>query len=360
MNGVLIEQLDEQIDAMLSGNKLVDAVDPLIRELTLVAAELRCVPTSGFRDRLSAELARVAEGMWQGLERRTRTEELGPSVWPLSGREACEPPHFNSLQTSPVDRTHLAASFALHVAAMAGILTSGLWMVEHRTEMSRQVASLLTDSPYILAPSRSEAHGGGGGGDGDKMQASKGTAPRFAQEQLTPPTVIVRNEDPKLAAEPTLVGPPDVLLPQSSQAGDPLAKILSSSNGPGSGGGIGSGQSGGIGSGRGPGLGPGEGGGLGGGVFHVGGGVGAPRVLYSPEPEFSEEARKAKHQGAVVLAVVVGSDGRPRDLRVISSLGMGLDEKAVEAVRKWRFEPARKDGLPVAVQVQVEVAFRLY
>ena len=99
---------------------------------------------------------------------------------------------------------------------------------------------------------------------------------------------------------------------------------------------------------------------MGGGVYRVGGGVTAPRALYAPDPEYSDAARKAKYQGTVVLWVVIGADGRPRDIRVVRSLGMGLDEKAVEAVRMWRFEPARKDGQPVAVQMNVEVSFRLY
>jgi TonB family protein len=92
----------------------------------------------------------------------------------------------------------------------------------------------------------------------------------------------------------------------------------------------------------------------------VGGGVSAPRLIYGPDPEFSEEARKAKYQGVVVLWVIVGPDGRTHEIRVARTLGMGLDEKAVEAVRVWRFEPARKNGNPVPVQVTVEVNFRLY
>jgi TonB family protein len=99
---------------------------------------------------------------------------------------------------------------------------------------------------------------------------------------------------------------------------------------------------------------------MGGGVYRVGGGVSAPRVIYAPDPEFSEEARKAKYQGTVVLWLVVGSDGHTQKIRVQRTLGMGLDEKAVEAIRRWRFEPARKDGIPVAVQINVEVNFRLY
>jgi TonB family protein len=88
--------------------------------------------------------------------------------------------------------------------------------------------------------------------------------------------------------------------------------------------------------------------------------VSAPRAIYQPDPEYSEEARKAKYQGTVVLWVVVGPDGRSHEIRVQRSLGLGLDEKAVEAVRLWRFEPAKKDGVPVAVQINVEVNFRLY
>ena len=86
----------------------------------------------------------------------------------------------------------------------------------------------------------------------------------------------------------------------------------------------------------------------------------APRAIYQPDPEYSEEARKAKYQGTVVLWMIVTADGRPRDIHVQRSVGMGLDEKAIEAVKTWKFEPARKDGVPVAVQINVEVSFRLY
>ncbi len=92
----------------------------------------------------------------------------------------------------------------------------------------------------------------------------------------------------------------------------------------------------------------------------MGGGVSAPRPIYDPDPDYSNEARQAKYQGTVLLSVVVGQDGRPRDIRMLRSLGMGLDEKAIEAVSEWRFEPSLKDGRPVAVQVNIEVSFRLY
>jgi len=95
------------------------------------------------------------------------------------------------------------------------------------------------------------------------------------------------------------------------------------------------------------------------GLFRVGGGVSPPRPLFSPNPEYSDEARKAKYQGVCVLSLIVGPDGLPWNIRVARSLGMGLDEKAIEAVKQWRFQPAMKGGKPVAVAINVEVQFRL-
>jgi periplasmic protein TonB len=261
-------------------------------------------------------------------------------------------------------RSSFVLSFVGHTLVIAVVLVSSRFVVAHRHEIRQQVIGIVTDvSPYILPPSASKAGGGGGGGDRDKLQASKGILPRFSREQLAPPVVVIRNENPKLPVEPTVVVPPEIHLPipQTGPLGDPLFSILGPpSNGPGSGGGIGSGSGGGVGSGHGPGVGPGWGGGIGGGVYRVGSGITAPHLIYGPEPEFSEEARKAKYQGTVLLQVVVGTDGRTHDIRVAQSLGMGLDEKAIEAIRQWKFEPSRKDGIPVAVLVDIEVDFHLY
>jgi periplasmic protein TonB len=247
----------------------------------------------------------------------------------------------------------------LLIAAM--LVWSSHWVYQHRSEVKQQIVGLVTDiSPYVLSPSAKQAGGGGGGGDRDKLQASKGSPPKFSREQIAPPMVVVRNPDPKLTAIPTVVGPPQITLPSLGQLGDPMGVVGPPSNGTGSGGGIGSGSGGGVGSGTGPGVGPGQGGGIGGGIYRVGGGVSAPHAIYTPDPEYSEEARKAKFQGTVVLWMVVGPDGRPRDMHVTRSLGLGLDEKAIDAVRTWRFDPALKDGHPVAVQINVEVSFRLY
>lgn len=258
-------------------------------------------------------------------------------------------------------------STVVHVLGLAVIIGGTIWagrVVQQVTKPHETVTLISPDDIPALPPSKTIAGGGGGGGDRDKLQAPKGRLPKTAMEQITPPAVVVRNDHPKLTAEPTVVIPPQIHLAMNSipTLGDPMSHLPSGppSNGTGSGGGIGSGNGGGVGSGEGPGVGPGRGGGIGGGVFRVGGGVSAPRVVYQPDPEYSEEARKAKYQGTCVLWLVVGPDGRPRDIRVARTLGLGLDEKAIEAVKTWKFEPAMKDGKPVAVQINVEVEFRLY
>jgi protein TonB len=95
-------------------------------------------------------------------------------------------------------------------------------------------------------------------------------------------------------------------------------------------------------------------------VLKVGRGISPPRAIYRPEPHYSKQARKAKLQGDCALWVVVGTDGNPRDIRVAQSLGLGLDEEAIKAVKQWKFEPAQKDGQPVAVDIQIQVSFHLY
>jgi len=261
-----------------------------------------------------------------------------------------------------VRRETFVISFLLHIAAAGAILASSTFLYTHREEIKQQVTGLVVNiSPYILPPASTKAGGGGGGGDRDKLAASKGALPKLSREQIAPPAAVIRNPAPVLPVDPSVVVPPNISLPHTGPLGDPLSSVLGPpSNGTGSGGGIGSGSGGGVGSGRGPGVGPGWGGGIGGGPYRVGGGVSAPKPIYTPDPEYSEEARKSKYQGVVVLWLVIGPDGHPQDVKVARPLGMGLDEKAIEAVRTWRFKPAEKDGHPVAVQMNVEVSFRLY
>jgi periplasmic protein TonB len=258
----------------------------------------------------------------------------------------------------------VAGSTVIHVLALAAII-AGTY-VGRRIIVNAPKETVVLIAPDDIPPlpiSKTMSGGGGGGGDHDKLQASQGRLPKQSMQQLTPPMAVVRNLQPKLEVPPTIVVPPDIKLQQPNlpDLGDPMSHLPSvPSNGTGYGGGIGSGSGGGVGSGEGPGYGPGHGGGTGGGAFRVGGGVSGPKLIYQPDPEYSEEARKAKFQGTCVLWVVVGADGKPRDIRVARTLGLGLDEKAIEAVKTWRFEPGKKDDKPVATMINVEVTFRLY
>jgi len=261
------------------------------------------------------------------------------------------------------------SSVVVHIAMIGALVAVSILGRKVYTEQKKETVTLVAPeiSEYMpMTPKQMPTlQGGGGGGDRDKVIAPKGHLPKPAMEQITPPEVVLRNDHPKLTAEPTIVMPPQVKLASNNlpNLGDPKSPVIAGppSNGIGSGAGIGSGNGGGIGSGSGGGVGPGMGGGYGGGVFRPGvGGVTAPVAIYKPEPEYSEEARKAKYQGTVVLGCIVGADGRTRALKVERGLGMGLDEKALEAVRNWKFEPAQKDGKPVAVAISVEVAFRLF
>jgi TonB family protein len=255
-------------------------------------------------------------------------------------------------------------TLAVHVGTVALLFLVGTTHIiqEQPTTKISLVAPPDDIAPYLPAkPKPKPMGGGGGGGDRSPLPASKGKLPKLDTRQFVPPAAVVYNEAPRLVMEPTIVVPPDAPVPQVNMNvwGDPLAKVGPPSNGPGSGGGIGSGSGGGVGSGKGPGFGPGEGGGIGGGIYRIGGGVTAPTLVFKVEPEYSEEARKAKYQGTVVLYVVVDEKGLPRDIKVVRPLGLGLDEKAVEAVEKWRFRPGYLNGKAVQVAATVEVNFRL-
>jgi len=299
----------------------------------------------------------------------TRAKPQPPEpVLELKKRRNGAPAHSDILPTLfgvgygnyPVQRGNFLLSLLAHAAVVALAISATIWMAGSHANVSHEIITALTQTSLYIPPEYDQSRGGGGGGDRDKLNASKGKLPQTARDQITPPAVVVRNLESKLPIAPTVVAPPTISLPQT-QMGDPLAAIAGpASNGIGSNNGIGSGTGGGIGSGNGNGIGAGWGGGLGGGAYRIGAGVSAPRAIYAPDPEYSDEARKAKYQGVVVLWVVVGADGQPKDIRVSRSLGLGLDQKAIDAVRNWRFEPALKDGRPVAVQLNIEVSFRLY
>jgi len=213
-------------------------------------------------------------------------------------------------------------------------------------------------SPYMAKlPAGNDKAGGGGGANNHTLTpTSKGKLPKFTMTQFAAPQAKILNLNPKLAMDPTLLGPPDLKIPSPNMAnfGDPLGKSVTDSLGNGNGTGIGSGSGGG--------LGPGEGGGTGGGVFRAGlNGVGSPMCIYCPQPEYSDEARKAKYQGTVLLDVTVTADGRVISPIVIKGPGLGLEEKALSQVRNWKMRPAvGPSGKPVNCRVQIEVTFHLY
>jgi len=271
--------------------------------------------------------------------------------------------HFNNYRSNGLLGSVIV--HALLIGSILAVTTLGSKVVPQI--VPHETVTLIAPSPetYALPVAQKIASGGGGGGEHDKLLAPKGRLPKVAMQQITPPSIIVRNEQPKLAVEATVVVPPQIHLADNHMPnlGNPAAVPLPSapvSNGTGSGGGIGSGSGSGVGVGHGPGVGSGSGGGIGGGVFKVGGGISAPQAVSTPDPEYTEEARTAKTQGTCILWMIVDETGHPRNIRVIRGLGHGLDAKAIEAVQQWRFEPALKDGKPVNVQISVEVGFHLF
>lgn len=240
-------------------------------------------------------------------------------------------------------------STSLNVGIVALLLVIGT-NKQVQQQIKEAVTIVAPNLKAYVAPPKEKQMGGGGGGNRSKLEESKGKLPRPAPRQFVPPRVDPI-ENPKLPVVPTIVASNDIPNIDAPNFGNPLSGLGIPSNGTGFGGSIGGG--------RGPGVGPGTGGGFGGGAFKIGGGVTAPVPISKPEPEYSEEARKAKWQGSVILSLVVDDKGMPQDIKVLRKLGMGLDEKAVEAVMKWRFKPGMKDGKPVPVQATIEVTFRL-
>lgn len=295
-----------------------------------------------------------------------------PEIGELFKKKENEPPLVVTSKPVPVkeiwEKPHQKTTLTVSIFGHVLVAVLLIIFVRPVRELVRSTATLILPaniSDYLpqSKPAPKKAGGGGGGGDRSPLPASRGKLPKFSLKQFVPPTAVIQNPKPILPMEPTVVVPPDMQFtnPNLAQFGDPRGVLGQPSNGPGSGGGIGTGSGGGVGPGTGPGVGPGSGGGMGGGVFRVGGGVSAPQLIHRINPEYSEEARKAKHQGTVELYIEVDSMGRVivERIKIRRSLGLGLDEKAIEAVKQWKFKPGMKDGKPVAVAALVTVHFRL-
>jgi TonB family protein len=341
------DALDHAIDQMMSAPNAVPDASGEMAELLAIARDLRTMPRPAFKTQLALELN------WKG-EGRLIANQAPAEQGTNSRHEILPGLSGNGFGIYPVSRASFAASLALH-AATAACIALGLFVAKSAPHIMqpnyRDVESL------TLAPGF-HSHGGGGGGNREKLMASQGQPPRTANEQITPPVVQVPQQRSKLEVEPTVTA--ELKLPTPGQVGDQLSNIMPPSNGTGLKNGVGSGEGGGVGPGSDTGYGPGSDGNFGTGYYRPGNGVTAPRILYAPEPEFSEEARRVKHQGTVTLKAIIGTDGIPRNIHVEQSLGLGLDEKAIETLRAWRFEPGKKDGHPVAVQMYIEVHFNIF
>ncbi len=261
-------------------------------------------------------------------------------------------------------RTSSIVSFILHTVIIGALLYFGLTshvQIIKPTEVVTPVDFKLyaPPPPPKIMPMAPVQGGGGGGGAHQIIEPTKGRPPVVAKLVVTQPQIL-RIDHPKLGVEPTeMVKIPDNSnLPNLGMSSSP--QIALASQGKGSGSGFGAGLGGGIGAGKGVGSGPGSGGGYGGGLMSVGGGVSAPTVLHTVDPEFTPEARQAAFQGSVSIQLIVDSQGNPQNVRVVRHLGMGLDEKAIEAVRQYKFRPAMYQGHPVAVQLVIEVGFHLH
>jgi len=279
----------------------------------------------------------------------------------------------------------LAASSAVHASGFVLLVLLSTWGASRPEARPETTARVM---PARLVYLNLPGPGGGGGGGGLRQPTPPPVAMRKGPSPVTSPVTIRRPRPasqsfgpprPPRRAEPApkpveSVPPaipanplPPVVAPVVSLAADPMDRIgllddstaREPSAGPGEGGGGGTGAGSGIGEGMGPGIGPGSGGGTGGGPYRPGSGIEPPRLVREVKPRYTEAARRQAVEGEVVVEVVVRRDGRVGDVRVMQRLGAGLDEQAVEAVRQWQFEPARRLGTPVDVLVEVAVEFRL-
>jgi TonB family protein len=253
-----------------------------------------------------------------------------------------------------------AVSGLLHAGAIVLVLL--LSRLPQAVEQPlHRIIPLARDFGVWLPKTARPSDGGGGGGSHSTAPASLGRIARPAPRQFVPPAVETVNLHPALAIEPTIVAPADVVIPNLDMAryGLPNGVPGPPSGGRGGGGGIGDGEGPGQGDGQGPGAYSGRGGGVPSRGDSMTGAVTAPTLLWKSEPEYSEEARKAKVQGTVVLAVEVDAQGQVRAIQVRQSLGLGLDERAIEAVRRWKFRPGLRNGKPAPSPAVIHVNFRL-
>ena len=334
------------------------------------------------------QLVRVGEATAYG--RHVSVRDAAHLMRVLRGLEASSPRQHNPLTLTPDASRRagrgLAASSVLHGLGLLTLLllTSLGLLSANDTEMEIKDPKP-TRLVYLMLP----GPGGGGGGGGLKMpqpppQAAKKAVKvvrrtsnpvpppkrRAAPPPPPAPTRPPQPDPPPPRIEPLIVAPkPEQqaikapVAPVAADLQDAIgmlaARPASPSNGPGTGGGVGTGAGPGVGEGTGGGIGPGTGGGTGGGPYQPGAGVDPPVLVREVRPTYTDEARRQSIEGDVVLEIVVRRDGTVGNVRVRRTLGAGLEQRAIDAVRQWRFIPAKKSGTPVDVVVDVSVEFKL-
>jgi protein TonB len=255
------------------------------------------------------------------------------------------------------DQKSSAISFVVHAVAITLILTVALKVrsnVIDEPSIVTPVDFKLTVPPPIRMP---VAKIEGGGGARAVMEPKRAPVVAIARAPQIRTTSIIKLNNPKLALEPTeQVKMPEMTTPLPAFGATQGPQVAMATAPKATGSGFGMLGGGGLGSGHGV----GSGGGYGGGLMSVGGGVSAPQVIHAVEPEFTEDARRSNFQGDVQIKLIVDSQGNPQDIRLMSHLGMGLEEKAIEAVRQYKFRPAMFQGHPVSVQILIDVAFHLH
>jgi len=211
---LLSEELDLQIEQLMNGSpQAVYEPNPLLE----IAAELCLLPSEDFKHRLKADLFEPAEAI-ETKERKSinGSREFQPAT--LDAMASLTPKEFSIM---PADPRSFLLSFASH-AAVVVLIASGIWVGGHHTIV--QPRTLSSELSYVPMPvGDNPPRGGGSGGDRSTIPASRGTPPKFSEEQLTPPAIIVRNPSPKLPVDATVLGPPQLKLPQSNQIGDILS-----------------------------------------------------------------------------------------------------------------------------------------
>jgi len=300
--------------------------------------------------------------LWTGLYESLRDTLFPPKYPPLE------------LTSTPIDTPDRMAvktnPWAIGTASLANggivviLILMGLRSTIGHLPAPHAGSNIHLNDFTLFAPPRDKAAGGGGGGSNELTDPIVGRNPRQEVMPLAPLQVPVLDH-PTLAIDPAVSVPVEIKLPDNPQLPNigvhKSPNVSLASNGPGIKAGIGTGSDDGDGPGDGPGYGPGSVRGFANSIYRPGtGGVSNPIPVVTPEAEFSDEARRSKYQGICMISIIVDARGYPQNPKVIRSLGMGLDEKALEAVQRYRFKPAMKDGKPVASTISVEVDFRLY